>query len=101
MQEYKRRTIEKIKIFFDFVLGELNKDFDFSDNFGVNPSSIVIARQVSKSGDLMTFLNNGISHNRLDIETDDERIEETFFFHPIKGVLQSISSEIYKSLIAH
>ena len=45
----------------------------------------------------MTFLNKGIAL-RIEESEAQNKIEETFFFYPIKGVLNAISSAIYESL---
>jgi arginine deiminase len=55
-----------------------------------------IAREECKK-DLMTFLDKGIALRKEESEAQN-KIEETFFFYPIKGVLNAISSAIYESL---
>ncbi|MDE5976524.1 MAG: cell division FtsA domain-containing protein, partial [Muribaculaceae bacterium] len=93
---YKSNTIEAVKKFFRFVFDELNPSFNFDNNFGVKISSVKIAQLVA-SQDLDTFLDKGLAQREDETEKDD-KIEETFFFYPIKGVLQAISREIYNSL---
>lgn len=94
--EYKRKTISAIKSFFKLVLEDMNRAFNFGKNFGVKPESIKIAQEMTKK-DLETYLDKGISQKREEAEADD-MIEETFFFYPIKGVLNAISTEIYNKL---
>lgn len=94
--EYKARTVRSVEEFFHFTFNDLYKSFNFDDNFGVTASSIEIARDVA-SKDLLTFLNKGISKRREEVEAADT-VEETFFFYPIKGVLNAISTEIFNSL---
>lgn len=93
---YKADTVSAVEDFFKFALEDMNKAFDFDKNFGVTKQSVEIAQRVAKE-DLMTFLEKGIKQRREEVENSD-RIEETFFFYPIKGVLQSISTEIYRSI---
>ena len=95
-EEYKHKTISSVKNFFKFVLEDINRDFNFDKNFGVNSSSIRIALE-SSTKDLVTFLEKGLAQRRKETEAED-KIEETFFFYPIKGVINSISSEIYNEL---
>lgn len=94
--EYKERTVKAVKEFFNFVFNDLCNSFNFDDNFGVKTSSVRIAQTVA-SKDLLTFLDKGICQRREETEATDT-LEETFFFYPIKGVLNAISGEIYNSL---
>lgn len=93
---YKANTINALYDFFSFVFNDLNRDFNFDRHFGVNPVSFKIAKETAKR-DLDTFLDKGITERQEETEPDDV-IEETFFFYPIKGVLQEISNEIYNEL---
>ena len=74
----------------------MNSKFDFNRNFGVTRESIELAKTEAKK-DLRTYLEKGLSQRSDEVNVND-KIEETFFFYPIKGVLQSISNEIFKSL---
>lgn len=94
--ECKRKTISAVENFFKFVLEDMNAAFNFDKNFGVKASSIKIAQEITQK-DLGTYLDKGISQRREETEADD-MIEETFFFYPIKGVLNAISTEIYDKL---
>ena len=82
--------------FFDFALNTMNGVFNFDENFGVTLSSLNIAKDVCYK-DLSTFLEKGIAQRREEAEGQD-KIEETFFFYPIKGVLNVLSQAIYESL---
>ena len=95
---YLKRAVESVKQFFDFVLNVMPKKFDFDDYFGVDSNSMKIAKEVSQK-DIDTFMNKGIEH-MLEETDEDKPIKETFFFYPIKGVLQSISEEIHDQLKA-
>lgn len=88
----KASTVEAVRKFFDFVFVDLKKVFNFKDNFGVNDASIRLAQEMSKK-DLDTFLEKGITQ-RLEENDGSARIEETFFFYPVKGVINSLSAEI-------
>lgn len=94
--DYKNKTINAIEAFFRFVFEDMAKSFNFDKNFGVKNPIISIARQ-SATKDLATFLDKGLAQRQEETNLEDE-IEETFFFYPIKGVLQTISNDIYKSL---
>ena len=92
------KCIESVSKFFDFILGELNRSFDFDNNFGVTKRSIEIAkREVAKTGDLRSFLEKGIN-KRIEEGDREDRIDESFFFYPIKGVLHEISKQINEEL---
>ena len=93
---YKGKTIKSVEDFFRFVFVEMNKAFDFDKNFGVKMASFKVAQEAAEK-DLATFLDKGITQRREEAEADDV-IEETFFYYPIKGALQSMSTEIFNSL---
>lgn len=95
-EAYKDRTINAVEHFFRFVFEDMNSEFNFDDNFGVNISSLRIAQEIATK-DLMTFLEKGLSLRCAETEQED-MIEETLFFYPIKGVLQEISKGIFDSL---
>lgn len=94
--EYKEQTVKSIETFFDFALNTMNSVFNFDDNFGVTFESLKIAREECKK-DLLTYLEKGIALRQEESEAQD-KIEETFFFYPIKGVLNALASAIYDSL---
>ena len=93
---YKNRTVESVEKFFKFVFEEMNTAFNFDKNFGVSNASFKIAQQAATK-DLATFLDKGLSQKREETELEDV-VEETFFFYPIKGVLQAMSNDIFNSL---
>ncbi|MDE7433437.1 MAG: cell division FtsA domain-containing protein, partial [Lachnospiraceae bacterium] len=94
--QYKANTIKAVEDFFKFVFEEMNGTFNFDKNFGVKQSSFLVAKETATK-DLATFLEKGIVQRIEETEVDNI-IEETFFFYPIKGVLQAISNEIFTSL---
>lgn len=93
---YKESVIKAVEDFFRFVFVEMNSTFNFDDNFGVSAPSLKVAQEAVKK-DLATFLDKGIEQRKEEMEAND-KIEETFFYYPIKGVLQSMSTEIFKAL---
>ncbi len=94
---YKANIVNATKSFFTFVFEDMNNAFNFDRNFGVKKSSMKIAKEVA-TRDLATFLEKGIAQRKEETDADDDMIEETFFYYPIKGVLHAMSNEIYNSL---
>ena len=94
--QYKEKTLDIVKEFFDFTLNDLNRLFDYDNNFGINHASLELAKEVCYK-DLKTFLDKGIMLCREETDSQD-KIEETLFFYPIIGTLNVLSQEIYKSL---
>ncbi len=97
----KRDTVGEVSRFFDFALTDMDREFNFNSNFGVTRHSLDIAKEAvdeMKNTDFMTFLGRGIDQHMLDINNPNEPIRESFFFYPIKGAIQTISSRIYNSL---
>lgn len=93
---YKEKTLKAVRDFFHFVFDEMPKSFNFDKNFGVSAYSVKLAKDASEK-DLDTYLDKGLSQRREETEEED-MIEETFFFYPIKGAIQKMSNDIYKSL---
>lgn len=93
---YKQQVVASVEQFFDFTLNTMNSVFNFDKNFGVERASIDIAREVVQR-DLPIYLEKGIQQRVSESELN-ATIEETFFFYPIKGVIQAISAEIYDKL---
>lgn len=89
---YLNNAAKGVEKFFDTVLNKLNTNFNFDDYFGVTNDSLEIARRVCKK-DINTYINRG---RALMIDESDgkNRVDETLFFYPIKGVLQALSQEI-------
>lgn len=93
---HRDATVNSVSRFFNFVLTDMNDAFNFDRNFGVTRQSIDTARNFANR-DLATFLDKGIAQRLEEAEVTDP-VEETFFFYPIKGVLNVIANEIKKSL---
>lgn len=93
---YKAKTVKAVEDFFKFVFEDMNAVFNFDKNFGVKNSAVKVAQQAATK-DLSTFLDKGLAHRSEETELDDV-IEETFFFYPIKGVLQAMSNDILNIL---
>lgn len=93
---YKAKTVKAVEDFFKFVFEDMNAVFNFDKNFGVKNSALKVAQQAATK-DLATFLDKGLTQRGEETELDDV-IEETFFFYPIKGVLQAMSNDILNSL---
>lgn len=90
---YRKLSVEAVSSFFDFVFNDLCKHFKVNDYFGIDNDSLKIAKSVCYK-DLHTFMDKGIAQ-RLEDTDADNKVEETFFFYPIKGALQTLSSEIF------
>lgn len=93
---YKAKTVKAVEDFFKFVFEDMNAVFNFDKNFGVKNSAVKVAQQAATK-DLSTFLDKGLAQRSEETELDDV-IEETFFFYPIKGVLQAMSNDILNIL---
>ncbi len=87
--------IKETEDFFDFIF-ELNREFNFTDNFGVDSKSVKIVKD-NCCRDLANYLKNGIESKLEDVDDRDKCVDETLFFYPILGVLNAIESEIAKS----
>lgn len=92
-EEIVNEIVQEIKRFIEFTL-ELNNDFSFRNNFGVEATSIDIAKEECFK-DLRTYTYKGIDLKKKEVSKDDE-IEETFFFYPLTGMLHALSNKIFE-----
>ena len=96
-ENYRQMIVKSVESFFDYALNELPKKYkyDYDAHFGVTPQSLKIARSCI-TGELSAYLEKGIN---LHIADDpEEKLAQTLFFLPIKGVLDDISRNIAQSL---
>lgn len=94
---YCKMVVESVKSYFNYALNDIPRmhKYNFDDHFGVTPQSLKIARSCI-NGDLKAYLEKGIN---LHLSDDaEEKISQTLFFLPIKGVLDDISTSINESL---
>lgn len=92
-KEIVNETVEEVKRFIKFTL-DLNNEFSFRNNFGVEASSIDIAKEECYK-DLKTYTLKGIDLKKEEVSDDDE-IEETFFFYPLTGMLHALANKIFE-----
>ncbi|ADQ80183.1 hypothetical protein Palpr_2046 [Paludibacter propionicigenes WB4] len=90
-QQYIARTTEEIRKFIQFTF-DLNNDFSFKNNFGIDSASFSSAK-TECFRDLAIYTENGLKQKLSEV-SDDDLIEETFFFYPLNGMLYALSSKI-------
>lgn len=90
---YIANAVKSVKSFIQFVF-ELNKDFSFKNKFDSSENSLAIAKEECIR-DLTTYTKNGLEKKRKEV-SDNDIIEETLFFYPLKGMLNALISAIYK-----
>lgn len=95
-KEYIKRVVSSVESFFDYVLEELNRAFNFDDYFGVTEKSLNIVKDKCKA-DIETYVNKGLALMKEEAEGKN-RLDETLFFYPIKGILQALSIELNNSV---
>ena len=92
-QEYLKKTVDEVKKFIDFVL-KLNAEISYKDNFGISNESLNIAKEECYK-DLDIYASKGLELKLKEV-SDDDAIEETFFFYPLNGMLNALSIAIYE-----
>jgi len=90
-QKHIIQTTEEISKFIQFTF-DLNNDFSFKNNFGVDSASIAVAK-TECFRDLAIYTENGLKQKLSEV-SDDDLIEETFFFYPLNGMLYALSNKI-------
>lgn len=89
-----------IRGFTEFLneLFDLNKEFNFSNNFGINPVQLDRYKEILLE-DAMEFLKSGIEVKKKDLQgNNDIDIEETLFFYPLIGGLNRLAFKINSGL---
>lgn len=81
--------------FFNFVI-RLNDHFSFRDNFGVMNEALKTAEDECLR-DLELFAQNGINKKMEEVTLQD-KIEETMFFYPLVGMLNSLAHKLHEKL---
>jgi hypothetical protein len=96
-ENYLQMVVDGVKDFFKYTLHDLPSihKYNYDDHFGVTPQSLRIARSCV-NGDIRSYLEKGISLHLA--EDSEEKLSQTMFFLPIKGVLDDISTSIAESL---
>lgn len=90
--EYLHRVVDEVKRFIQFVF-DLNKEFSFKNNFDSADASLYVAQKECMR-DLLTYTKNGLEIKKKEV-SDSDVIEETLFFCPLSGMLNSLISAIY------
>jgi hypothetical protein len=92
--EYLAKTVNEVHNFIDFVIG-LNSDFSYKKNFGIDTKSFKIAKEACYR-DLETYAKKGLGQKLAEVSGEDT-IEETFFFYPLNGMLNALSTTIHEN----
>jgi hypothetical protein len=92
---YRDSVIGAVDDFFKFFF-RMNDKFDFDSNFGLNKSSLSLAKEICGQ-DVATYLDKGISSKKKEVD-ETSKIEETFFFYPVKGIINALSQKIYDDI---
>ena len=93
---YINQSVSHFNDFLDFIF-ELNRDFSYKDNFGLETSSFNIAKKECRR-DIGTYTKKGLGQKME--EPDFERtdgIEETMFFYPLIGILSALAEKVYNN----
>lgn len=93
--EMLSNVVSTVNSYIDFVFG-LDRKFSFFDNFEIDRSIKDKVKELCYR-DVKTYLENGLSNKKSDIEKDgaDEKLEETLFFYPLVGILNAVVRNIY------
>lgn len=86
-------TVASVNKFLDFVLNKIPQHVDIENLFGVTKESISFAK-ANCGNDLGTYLKKLLM--QVENGDKDKKIEETLFFYPLKGVINSLSQKIYE-----
>ena len=104
-EKFKTQAIAEVKSFISFLLNDLLKkntntgevNETFVQALRISPNALEFAKEEClKDRDLNTFFTNALTSKMKEIEAMDGsgEIEETFFFYPLSGLLQSLSLKI-------
>lgn len=93
----QKQIVRSVEKFFNFVLREIPSAYNLDGNFGVSRQSIELAREECQK-DLETYLNKGIVMSVNESGSEENTVEDTLSFYPIKGVIQALSVKIEEYL---
>jgi hypothetical protein len=94
---YLNNSVEEVKRFLKLVLRLLNDHPEFMKKIGINYDSLELVEKEGFSDDLITFAAKGLNQKLQEVNIK-QPIEETFFFYPLVGLLNTLSNEINTSL---
>jgi len=96
-QEDEKSVIREYNNFLDLFFS-LNTDFNFTNNFGVNPLQLEKCKEILTE-DAMEFLKSGIENKLKDLNGNENiDLEETLFFYPLIGGLNRLAFKIYSEM---
>ncbi len=90
--EVKEAILKEVESFIDFFF-KLNKDFDFDDELSVSPEYTKLAKEIIYNG-LSSYLSEGIAMKKRNQTDEDKEVEETLFFYPLIGAINSLAFKI-------
>lgn len=93
-EEYLNNVVEEVKSFLRLLLDLLNEHPDFMKKFGISYESLDLVEKECCSEDLITFASKGLNQKLQEVNIK-QPIEETFFFYPLVGLINSLSNELY------
>ncbi len=86
-------TIASTRKYLDFAFNKMPQIVDIENLFGVTKESVSFAK-ANCDNDLDTYLKKLLM--LVENGDKDKKIEETLFFYPLKGVINSLSQKIYE-----
>lgn len=87
-------TVDEVRKFFNLIFS-LSTEFNMRDNFGINHNTFDLAKEVCLK-DLDVITRNGLDEKKKEV-SDQDVIEETMFFYPLVGVLNTLAGAIYEN----
>ncbi|MCL1938558.1 MAG: cell division FtsA domain-containing protein [Candidatus Azobacteroides sp.] len=97
--DYLNKAVEEVKRFLKIFIELLNENSIFMRDFGISYDSLEVVEEECFSEDLKTFATKGLNQKLKEVNPK-QPIEETFFFYPLVGLLNSLSNEITKKTVA-
>ena len=97
-EQFLHSVEEEVNHFCDLFI-QLNDEISFVNTFGADSAVWSIVEQCCRR-DIKKYLRDGISKKMEEIKQTgpNTKVEETFFFYPLMGILNKMAQEVYKSL---
>lgn len=87
-------VVDEVKNFSNFLVLKLPREVSLNGDFGIDPSVLSLVRDCFNEN-LYTFIEKGVNSKIASGEVGlEDKIEETLFFYPIIGVMNSLSDKI-------
>jgi hypothetical protein len=90
--EHRAAVHQEVLTFID-VLFNINNDFSFNRNFGINAAKMEDFKRILQT-DLRQYLADGLERKAVENKDANAVVEESLFFYPLVGALNNLANNL-------